>query len=161
MTEENTVIVIDDKDRKDEAELLCKWAAARAGVIVVTPVLGTVALTANDVYMVMKIGEVYEEKITEKAAASLIVGMGAFFIGGRLSTLVPFAPLQIPVAIATTYALGRVVTEWIIAGKPKDLSPFKTVYEEAVEDAKKNIDIFKKAENKDTPLGDESKKFED
>ena len=89
MTDESTITVIDDKDRKDEAELLCKWAAARAGVIVVTPVLGTVALTANDVYMVMKIGEVYEETITEKTAVSLIIGMGTFFVGSRLTTLVP------------------------------------------------------------------------
>ena len=35
--EEEKVTVIDDKDREEEALSLCKWAAARAGVIVVVP----------------------------------------------------------------------------------------------------------------------------
>lgn len=51
--------------------------------------------------------------------------------------------MQIPVAVGTTYALGRVVTEWLKAGKPADLSPFKTVYDDALREAKKNIELFK------------------
>ena len=42
--------VIDDRDQ--QAESLIHWAAARAGVIVVTPMLGSVALMANEVYMI-------------------------------------------------------------------------------------------------------------
>ncbi len=119
------ITVIDDKDREEEALSLCKWAAARAGVIVVVPGLGTLSTVANDIYMIMKIGSVYEEKITEKAAVSLLGSMGTVFAGGKLATLIPFAPLQIPLAIGMTYGLGRVVMEWIKAGKPKDLSPFR------------------------------------
>lgn len=65
--------------------------------------------------------------------------------------------MQIPVAVGTTYALGRVVTEWLKAGKPADLSPFKTVYDDALREAKKNIELFKNDPKKDEPLGDESK----
>ena len=36
---------------------------------------------------------------------------------------------------------------------------FKTVYDNAVLEAKKNIDIFKNSPDKDNPLGDETKKF--
>ena len=39
------VEVIDNRDK--DAEALIKWGAARAGVIVITPFLGTVALIAN------------------------------------------------------------------------------------------------------------------
>lgn len=154
------VTVIDERDRGEEAENLCRWAAARAGVIVVAPLVGTMALIANDVYLVMKLGEVYEEKIGEKAALSLLSSLGAYFVGSTLTTLVPFAPLQIPVAVGTTYALGKVVTEWLKEGKPSDLSAFKTVYDEALSQAKKNIEIFKNNPHKDEPLGDESKKYD-
>lgn len=47
------VTFIDDRDK--EAEGLIHWAAARAGVIVAAPLLGTVSLIANEVYMVSKI----------------------------------------------------------------------------------------------------------
>ncbi|MER2139118.1 MAG: hypothetical protein ABS965_03210, partial [Succiniclasticum sp.] len=85
---------------------------------------------------------------------------GTVFAGGKLATLIPFAPLQIPLAIGMTYGLGRVVMEWIKAGKPKDMSAFKKVYEDASKYAKDNIDLFKKNPDKDKPLGDETKKFD-
>lgn len=151
------ITVIDDKDREEEALSLCKWAAARAGAIVVIPGLGTLSTVANDIYM---IGDVYEEKITEKAAVSLLGSMGAVFAGGKLATLIPFAPLQIPLAVGMTYGLGRVVMEWLKAGKPSDMSAFKKVYDDAVKYAKDNIDIFENDPDKEKPLGDEKKKFD-
>ena len=47
---ENKIEVTDQMLK--EAESLCKWAAARAGAIVILPGLGTMSLIANDVYMV-------------------------------------------------------------------------------------------------------------
>ncbi len=154
------VKVLDDKMRDEEAEDLCRWGAARAGVIVVAPFVGTMSLIANEIYMIMKLGEVFEQKITEKAAVSVLGSLGAYFVGSTLTTLIPFPPLQIPVAVGTTYALGRVVTEWLKAGKPSDFSAFKTVYDDAMASAKKNIDLFKNNPKKDEPLGDESKKYD-
>lgn len=56
-------------------------------------------------YLVIKLGSVYEEEIGEKAAVSLLLSsLGAYFVGSTLTTLIPFAPLQIPVAVGTTYA---------------------------------------------------------
>ena len=154
------VVVIDDRARAEEAESLCRWAAARAGVIVVAPLLGTMSLIANEIYMIIKLGQVYEEKISEQAAVSILGSLGAYFVGSTLTTLIPFPPLQIPVAVGTTYALCRVVTEWLKAGKPDDLSAFKTVYDDAMESAKRNLDLFTKDPKKDEPLGDERKKYD-
>ena len=92
-------------------------------------------------------------------AFSILGSLGTVFIGQTVATLIPFAPLQIPIAVGTTYGLGKVVTEWLKTGKPQDLSAFKTVYDNAVLEAKKNIDIFKNSPDKDKPLGDETKKF--
>ena len=36
-------------DTDKEAEDICRWAAARAGVIVVATVVGTMTLMANDI----------------------------------------------------------------------------------------------------------------
>lgn len=110
--------------------------------------------------MIMKIGKVYEQDITEKAAVSLLGSMGTVFVGGKIATLIPFAPLQIPLAIGMTYGLGRVVMEWLKAGKPKDMSAFKKVYQDGVKYAKENINLFKNDPKKDEPLGDEKKKFD-
>ncbi len=161
MTEEaKDVEVLDDKLRAEEAESLIRWAAARAGVIVVVPGLGTVSLLANDVYLIMKLGGLFGEELSQKAAASLLGSLGAHFIGGTLTTLIPFPPLQIPIAIGTTYGLGRVVYEWYLAGKPSDLSPFKKVFDDGVKMAKENLDLFKQDPRKDEPLGDEKQHFE-
>lgn len=159
MSEEPKVTVIDDRARAEEADSLCKWACARAGVIVVAPLLGTMALFANQVYMIKKLGDVYEEKITDQAAVSLLGSLGGMYVGSTLATLIPFAPMQIPIAMGTTYGVGKVVAEWLRTGKPKDLSAFKTVYENAVDEVKKNVDFFKNNPKKDEPLGDETKKF--
>lgn len=159
MDEELKITVIDDNARQDEADALCKWAAARAGVIVVAPLLGTMALIANQIYMIIQLGKVYEEEISESMAVSILGSLGTVFVGQTVATLIPFAPLQIPIAVGTTYGLGKVVTEWLRTGKPQDLSAFKSVYDNAVLEAKKNIDIFKNNPDKDKPLGDETKKF--
>ena len=57
--------IIDDRMREEEAESLCRWAAARAGVIVVAPLLGTMSLVANEIYLIIKLGKVYGEEISE------------------------------------------------------------------------------------------------
>ena len=110
--------------------------------------------------MIIKLGKVYGEEISEQAAVSVLGSLGAYFVGSTLTTLIPFPPMQIPVAVGTTYALGSVVTEWLKAGKPKDMSPFKKVYDDALSMAKKNLDIFKNNPKKDEPLGDEKHHYE-
>lgn len=159
MEQYDQITVLDDTVRQEQAEVLCKWATARAGVIVVAPLLGTMALIANQIYLICKLGQVYEEKITESAALSILSSLGAAYVGQTAVTLIPFAPLQIPIAMGTTYGLGKVVNQWFKSGKPKDMSAFKTVYVDAIAEVKKNADLFKNNPKKNEPLGDENKKF--
>lgn len=58
------VNVIDNRD--EQAAKLIQWGAARAGVIVLTPFLGTAALIANEVYMITRIGDIYGINLQKK-----------------------------------------------------------------------------------------------
>lgn len=146
-------------ERDREAEKLCRWAAARAGVIVVAPLVGTMSLMANEFYMVLRLSELYGEELDEGAIWSLLAALGGTFVGQTLVTLIPFAPVQVPVGISVTYGVGKVVNTWFKAGRPEDLAQFKDVYEEARAESIKNFNEFIKMGEKANPLGDESRRF--
>lgn len=141
-----------------KAETLCRWGAARAGVIVVAPLLGTVALMANEVYMVSRIAKVYDKKITEGAAAGFIAAISATIAGNLLTTLIPIGVVQIPIAVGLTYAVGKAAQAWIKDDMPKDMAPYVEILKEWKEKATKEAKVFAEDPLKNIPLGDESKK---
>ena len=147
-------------DTDKEAEDICRWAAARAGVIVVAPVVGTMTLMANEVYMITRLAKRRGSKLSESAVLGLLGSLGGAFVGQTLATLIPFAPVQIPVGMSVTYAVGKVANAWLEAGCPEDLSAFKTTYEEARIEGIKMLGELKNMACKDKPLGDESRRFE-
>ena len=98
MTEEKELQPV---DIEWEAEKICRWGAARAGVIVVAPLVGTMALMANEVYMIMRLGELRGVKLEESAVLGLLTSLGATFVGQTLVTLIPIAPIQVPVLSTT------------------------------------------------------------
>ena len=147
-------------DTDKEAEDICRWAAARAGVIVVAPVVGTMTLMANEVYMITRLAKLRGIKLSESAVLGLLGSLGGAFVGQTLATLIPFAPVQIPVGMSVTYAVGKVANAWLEAGCPEDLSAFKTTYEEARIEGIKMLGELKNMACKDKPLGDESRRFE-
>ena len=147
------------EDVDKEAENICRWGAARAGVIVVAPLVGTMALMANEVYMISRLAELRGIKLSESAVLGLLGSLGATFVGQTLVTLIPFAPIQIPVGVSVTYAVGKVANAWLKAGRPEDIAAFKEVYDEAKADGLKNVKEFQKMECKDKPLGDETRRF--
>ena len=149
--------VIDDRDQ--QAESLIHWAAARAGVIVVTPMLGSVALMANEVYMISRIGSIYGVDISQKAVISFIGSLGATMLGMTVATLIPISLIQIPLGISITYGLGQAALKWIKDGMPNDTEPYKAVFEEGKKEGKSRIAEIENDENKDIPLGDEKKDF--
>ena len=104
MTEEKELQTV---DIEWEAEKICRWGAARAGVIVVAPLVGTMALMANEVYMIMRLGELRGVKLEESAVLGLLTSLGATFVGQTLVTLIPIAPIQVPVGVSVTYAVGK------------------------------------------------------
>lgn len=149
---------LDDVDA--EAERICRWGAARAGVIVVAPLVGTIALMANEVYMIMRLAELRGIKLDESAVLGLLGSLGGTFVGKTMVTLIPFAPLQLPVGISVTYAVGRVANAWLKAGKPEDIASFREIYEDARREGMENYKKFEDMECKDQPLGDENRIFD-
>ena len=146
-------------DVEKEAEKICRWAAARAGVIVVAPLVGTMTLMANEVYMITRLAELRGIKLSESAVLGLLGSLGATFVGQTLVTLIPFAPIQIPVGISVTYAVGKVANAWLKAGRPEDIAAFKEVFDEARSEGMKHFKEFGNMDCKDKPLGDENKRF--
>jgi len=136
------------EDRDLKVETLCRWAAARAGAIVIAPLVGTVALMANEVYLVSRIARIYDVKLTERAVLAFLGAMGSQMAGNLLTTLIPFSVIQVPVAVGITYSLGRVTQRWLRDGMPSDMTPYIEMFGEWKEKALKNV-----------PLGDETKDF--
>ena len=142
--ENNKDVMLPDVNIEKEVDRIIKWGAARAGVIVITPLLGSVALMANEVYMITRLADARGIQLENGAIAGLIGSLGASFVGQMFFTLIPFPPLQVPVGVGITYALGKTADAWLKAGHPADVAQFKE---------------FTQNKDKDTPLGDEKKKF--
>ena len=62
MNEDLMKVIKSEEKIEQEVESLCRWAAARAGVIVVAPILGQIALAANEIYLIKRIANVYDKK---------------------------------------------------------------------------------------------------
>jgi hypothetical protein len=96
-----------DIDTEWEAEKICRWGAARASVIVVAPLLGSMALIANEVYMITRLADLRGIALSEGAAMGLLGSLGATFVGQSVATIIPMPALQIPLAISITYGVGK------------------------------------------------------
>lgn len=147
------------EDRDLKVETLCRWSAARAGAIVIAPLVGTVALMANEVYLVSRIARIYDVKLTERAVLAFLGAMGSQMAGNLLTTLIPFSVIQVPVAVGITYSLGRVTQRWLRDGMPSDMTPYIEMFGEWKEKAKEQVEKLKDNPLKNVPLGDETKDF--
>ena len=139
-----------------ETENLCRWAAARAGMIVAAPGIGTMALIANEIYMIVRIGKVYGVAISQAAAFGFLASLGAAFAGQTLTTLIPIAPLQLAVGVSVTYAVGKAAQAWIKAGTPSDMESIREVFRETKKSAKTKWRNFISHPDRAVPLGDET-----
>lgn len=145
------------EDIARESERIIRWGAARASVIVMTPFLGSLALMANEVYMITRLCDLRGVELETGAIAGLIGSLGASFVGQTVFTFIPFPPLQVPMAVGITYAVGKAANAWLDAGRPDDLSQFKEMYEQARKEGMERFREFTKDKNKNLPLGDERK----
>lgn len=162
LSEETTkalVPVAEEVNKDEEAEKICRWAAARAGAIVIIPGFGSVSLMANEVYMITRLADLYGIELENGAIAGLMGSLGASFIGQTFFTFIPFPPLQIPVAVSITYGVGKAAHAWLKAGGTNDMSKFKEVFEKARTEGLSKVKELSKLSLKDIPLGDEGKKF--
>ena len=147
----------EDKDVK--VEMLCRWAAARDGAIVIAPLVGTVALMANEVYLVSRIARVYDVKLSERALIAFLGAVGSRVAGSLLTTIIPFSAIQVPVAVGITYSLGRVTQRWLKDGMPTDMGPYIDMMGEWKDKAREQVDKLKENPLKNVPLGDETIDF--
>jgi len=154
------IVLLEDIDTEWEAEKICRWGAARSSVLVVTPLLGTMALIANEVYMISRLADLRGIKLSEGAALGLLASLGATFVGQSVFTLLPIPVIQIPLAISITYGVGRAANAWLKAGRPEDIAAFREVYEKARKEGAENADTFSNMDCKEEPLGDESRTFD-
>lgn len=147
-------------DRDDEAESLIRWAAARAGIIVVAPVLGTAALMANEVYMIVRMGQIYGIRMSDRMVISFIGSLGGKVAGNLAATLLPLPIMQVPIAVSVTYGIGRAALKWIKDGMPDDVKPYIEVFENEKKTGQIHVDELQDNPMKDSPLGDESIDFD-
>lgn len=146
------------EDIARESERIIRWGAARASVIVMTPFLGSLALMANEVYMITRLCDLRGVELETGAIAGLVGSLGASFVGQTVFTVIPFPPLQVPMAVGITYAVGKAANAWLDAGRPDDLSQFKDLYEQARKEGMEKFREFTKDKNRNIPLGDERRK---
>ena len=144
----------------EEAESICRWAAARAGVIVIVPVIGSISLMANEIYLLIRLAKLYDVKLSESAMFSFVGGITGTIVGQTMATMIPFPPLQVPIAVSVTYAIGKVGGMWIKDGMPQDMSRYIESFDEIKKLAKSRVGEFLENPLKNTPLGDESKTFD-
>ncbi len=142
-----------------KAEELCRWAAARAGVVVVAPVLGTGALIANEIYLINRLAKLYNRDVTEGAIVSFAGAIGGTIVGNLLATLIPISIIQVPIAVSVTYGVGKAAHAWIKEGMPDDLTPYVEMFKEWSAVAKAEVKVLAENSKKNIPLGDERRKF--
>ena len=148
-------------DRDAEIENICRWAAARAGVLVIAPKLSTTALIANDAYMVSRIAAVYGHTATAGAIIGFLGGLGGSVVSALLTSVFPNPKVKIPLAICLTYAVGKCAKIWVESGMPMpgDFSEYRERLMEIVEHNKTTIAALVDSPLKNKPLGDENKDF--
>ncbi|SUP43006.1 YtxH domain-containing protein [Veillonella criceti] len=148
-------------NRDAEIETICRWAAARAGVLVMAPKLSTTALIANDAYMVSRIAAVYGHTATAGAIIGFLGGLGGSLVSALLTSVLPTPKLKIPLAVCLTYAVGKCAKTWVEGGMPMpgDFSEYRERLVEIIDYNKTTIKALMDSPMKSQPLGDEGKDF--
>lgn len=152
-----TAEVTDERD--EAAENLIRWGAARAGVVVVTPLLGGIALMANEVYMISRMAKVYGVKLSDRTIMAFLGAFGARVVGTAAVSMIPIPGISLPVAISVTYGVGRVAQSWIKDGLPMDIKPYVEQFDTMKAEGEAQVEELAEHSKKDIPLGDESKDF--
>lgn len=86
------------------------------------------ALMANEVYMIVRLGRLYDVNVSKSAAMGFLSSLRAAFAGQTLATLLPFPPMQLAVGVSVTYAVGKAAQAWIKAGCPSEMAEFKGLF---------------------------------
>ena len=82
----------EELEREREADALIRWATARAGVIVVAPIIGSMALMANEAYLVVRLAKLHGIQLSSSALGGFLGGLEGTLAGQTLATALPFPP---------------------------------------------------------------------
>jgi uncharacterized protein (DUF697 family) len=134
------------------ADEICVWGAARAGGIILVPVLGTVALAANEAYMVSRIADIYGVELSGQAIKGFIGAVSGSLVGHFIAGFFP--GFNIPIGVVVTYAVGKTAQQWIKDGMPPDVVKYKDLFEKAKRDARARAQEIQADDGKGKPLGD-------
>ncbi|WP_298703020.1 apolipoprotein A1/A4/E family protein [uncultured Veillonella sp.] len=147
--------------RDAEIESICRWAAARAGVLVMAPKLSTTALIANDAYMVSKIAQVYGHSLSAGAIIGFLGGLGGSLVSALLTSVFPNPKVKIPLAVCLTYAVGKAAKFWVESGMPMpgDFSEYRERMLAIFDHVKTTATTLINNPMRSKPLGDEGKDF--
>lgn len=122
------------KDQIRKCNVAIHTAAIASGVIAWIPivVVDAVPITAAQVTMVIALGKVFNRKITESVAKSLLATTAATFVGRNLVKFIPIVGWAISSSVAAgiTEAVG-----WTIAVDMANMSQKEQEYQSNVEDA--------------------------
>lgn len=145
------------EERNKEVESICRWAAARAGVLAMAPKFSTTALIANDTYMVTRIAQAYGHSLTSGAIVGFLGALGGSVVTALLTSLLKNPKVKIPVAVCMSYAIGKVAEKWIGDGMPMpaDFSEYQDRLAQIFDHIKTTVESLMSNPMKDTPLGDE------
>lgn len=142
-----------------EAESICRWGAGRAGVLVVVPLLGSASLLANQVYVIVRLGGVYGVELSTATAVGFLGAFAGQLAAATAATLLPLPFVQVPLAVASTYAVGKVAQQWIKDGMPTDPARYRETFQRVFRAARDRADELRNDPRRDRPLGDERRKF--
>jgi len=97
-------------EQMDNCNLIIHTAslAAGAGAFVPVPVMDAIPIGAAQITMVVSLGKVFNQKISDTAAQAIIKAAGSTLIGRSLVKLIPFIGWSISAAVAAgiTEAIG-------------------------------------------------------
>lgn len=137
------------KKQMDECNIAIHTAsvAAAASGIIPLPGVDAVPISAAQITMVLALGKVFNQKITDSAAKGIIGAAASTFIGRNLIKIIPVAGWVVSAAVAAgvTEAIG-----WSIA------ADFAKMYKKEVEDDKDDGECNESHEDAEVILDDES-----
>jgi len=143
--------MIETTELDEQAESVCRWGAARAAAIVVIPLIGLLWLTGNIVYMIARIGRIYGQELKTASIDGFISGMIGNAILVFLASSIP--GLNIAIAAAVTYGVGKAAQAWIKDGTPSDIAKYKEEYGTARKQAERLQGEFVSDRRRRMPLG--------
>jgi uncharacterized protein (DUF697 family)/GTP-binding protein EngB required for normal cell division len=114
--------------KRKRADATVYWAAGRAAgiAIIPIPVADVFPLSANELYMISRIGSVYGISLSNSMVTAFVGILGASFVGKILASFLP--GVKIAIAFAVTYGVGKAAQAWFEKDMKMSEEELKKIY---------------------------------